>query len=60
MVMQEYFKTKDGYRLGMWVSRLRTDYKTGKLTQERMGDALAVWDYRKEGQARRRSGSGDA
>ena len=41
------FKTKDGYALGTWVHNLRTSYKKGTLTEERIEalDALGfIWD----------------
>ena len=45
------FKTKDGYKLGTWVSACRRDYKTGKLPQDRIDalDALGfIWDLKKK------------
>ena len=43
------FKTKDGYKLGIWVSNRRRDYKRGKLPQDRIDqlDALGfIWDLK--------------
>jgi hypothetical protein len=44
-----FFKTEDGFKLGQWVSHKRTDYKVGRLTQDRI-DALDelgfVWSAR--------------
>ncbi|MEE2845109.1 MAG: Helicase associated domain protein [Gemmatimonadota bacterium] len=41
------FTTEDGFRLGRWVSHKRTDYKVGRVTQDRI-DALNavgfIWD----------------
>tara|TARA_B100000953_G_scaffold82008_1_gene66903 strand:- start:1428 stop:3002 length:1575 start_codon:yes stop_codon:yes gene_type:complete len=45
------FKTKDGYKLGTWVSACRRDYKKGKLPQDRINqlDALGfIWDLKKK------------
>ena len=45
------FKTKDGYKLGTWVSACRRDYKKGKLPQDRIDqlDALGfIWDLKKK------------
>ncbi|HBD98657.1 MAG TPA: helicase, partial [Gemmatimonadetes bacterium] len=33
------FTTEDGFGLGRWVSHKRTDYKVGRVTQDRI-DAL--------------------
>jgi superfamily II DNA/RNA helicase len=45
------FKTKDGYKLGRWVSARRRDYKKGKLPQDQIDvlDALGfIWDPKKK------------
>ena len=45
------FKTEDGFRLGKWVTGNRTEYREGKLSQDRI-DALNalgfIWDLREE------------
>jgi len=32
----QQFKTKDGFKLGIWCNNRRQDYKKGKLSQERI------------------------